>query len=37
MHGNPRLGPVYRTWDRMTADKQQAYRDSADAFLDALS
>ncbi|WP_323796487.1 cryptochrome/photolyase family protein [Nisaea sp.] len=37
LDGNPRLGPVYRTWDRMTADKQQAYRESADAFLDALS
>ena len=37
LDGNPRLGPVYCTWDRMTADKQQAYRDSADAFLDALS
>ena len=37
LDGNPRLGPVYRTWDRMTAEKQQAYRDSADAFLDALS
>lgn len=37
LDGNPRLGPVYRAWDRMTAEKQQAYRDSADAFLDALS
>jgi deoxyribodipyrimidine photolyase-related protein len=36
LDGNPRLGPVYRTWDRMAEEKQQAYRDSADAFLKTL-
>ncbi|WP_323762871.1 cryptochrome/photolyase family protein [Maricaulis sp.] len=29
LRGNPRLGPVYRNWDRMTDDKRQAYRDRA--------
>ncbi|WP_420406359.1 cryptochrome/photolyase family protein [Nisaea sp.] len=33
LDGNPRLGPVYRTWDRMAEEKRQAYRDSAEAFL----
>lgn len=37
LDGNPRLGPVYRTWDRMAADKQAAYRESAAEFLAALS
>ncbi|WP_300527211.1 cryptochrome/photolyase family protein [Maricaulis sp.] len=26
LRGNPRLGPVYRNWDRMDGDKQDAYR-----------
>jgi deoxyribodipyrimidine photolyase-related protein len=26
LRGNPRLGPVYRTWDRMQKDTQAAYR-----------
>ena len=30
--GNPRLGPIYRIWDRMTVEKQRAHRDSADVF-----
>ena len=34
--GNPRLGQVFRTWDRMAAEKQSAYRESAGAILDAL-
>ena len=33
LRGNPRLGQVYRTWDRMTPEKQAAYRDTAKAFL----
>lgn len=33
---NPRLGPVYRTWDKMTSPKQAEYLDSAKAFLAAL-
>lgn len=33
---NRRISRVYATWDRMSADKQQAYLDSADAFLQAL-
>jgi len=36
LRGNPRLGHAYRTWDRMSADKQAAYRQSAQAILDAL-
>lgn len=33
LRGNPRLGPVYRTWDRMTDEKQAAYRDRASDVL----
>jgi len=36
LRGNPRLGPVYRNWDRMSADKQAEYRDSAARTLAAL-
>lgn len=36
LEGNPRLGQVYRTWDRMAAEKQSAYRESARAFFDEL-
>lgn len=36
LDANPRLGPVYRTWDRMSADKQTEYRASAAKILDAL-
>ncbi len=31
--GNPRLGPVYRTWDKMSADKREATRESARTFI----
>ena len=33
---NPRLGPVYRTWNRMDETKRAAYRQSAKNFLDRL-
>ncbi|MDX2101344.1 MAG: cryptochrome/photolyase family protein [Alphaproteobacteria bacterium] len=33
---NPRLGPVFRTWDRMAPETQAAYRTSAAAVLIAL-
>ena len=36
LRGNPRLGPVYRNWDRMSDEKRQAYRDRAKSVLDAL-
>lgn len=29
LRGNPRLGPVFRNWDRMSDDKQEAYRSRA--------
>ncbi|MEL6961824.1 MAG: cryptochrome/photolyase family protein [Pseudomonadota bacterium] len=37
LRGNPRLGQVYRTWDRMDLAKQKSYRESAKAFLEKLS
>lgn len=33
LRGNPRLGPVYRTWDRMSEEKRGAYRKRAAAIL----
>ncbi|MEO1612863.1 MAG: cryptochrome/photolyase family protein, partial [Pseudomonadota bacterium] len=36
LRGNPRLGPVYRTWDRMKDETRAAYRETAGAFLDGL-
>lgn len=36
LRGNPRLGPVYRNWDRMSDEKRQAYLDRARAVLDQL-
>ena len=30
---NPRLGPLYRTWQRMSQEKQSEYRKSAASFL----
>ncbi|MEM9371730.1 MAG: cryptochrome/photolyase family protein, partial [Pseudomonadota bacterium] len=36
LRGNPRLGQVYRTWDKMGDDKKAAYLQSAEAFLDGL-
>ncbi|MEM7544937.1 MAG: cryptochrome/photolyase family protein [Pseudomonadota bacterium] len=37
LKGNPRMGQMYRTWDRMEADKQDDYRQTARAFLDQLT
>jgi len=34
---NPRMGPIYRNWARMDADKKSALRASAAAFLDQLA
>lgn len=34
--GNPRMAQMYRTWDRMSADKQADYLDSAAAVLKTL-
>ena len=34
--GNPRLGRIYQNWERMSKNKQKAYRDSAAAFLETL-
>ena len=36
LRGNPRLGPVYRNWDRMDEERQIALRDSAGHFLNDL-
>ncbi len=36
LRSNPRLGHVYRTWDRMSADKQGEYLAGAMAVLNAL-
>ena len=33
---NRRISRIYATWDRMDADKRQAYLDSAEAFLETL-
>jgi len=33
LDGNPRLGPVYRTWDRMKPETKAAYLDSAAEIL----
>jgi deoxyribodipyrimidine photolyase-related protein len=30
---NPRLGPVYRTWDRMSEDRKKSVREDAARFL----
>ena len=35
--GNPRLGTVYSTWDRMAADRREEYLASADLFLKRLN
>ncbi|MEM9230158.1 MAG: cryptochrome/photolyase family protein [Pseudomonadota bacterium] len=34
--GNPRLGNVYRTWEKMPEDKKAAYLNTAQRVLDAL-
>jgi len=36
LRGNPRLAQVYRTWDRMKPETQDAYRESAKQVLAAL-
>jgi len=36
LQGNPRLGQVYRTWDKMDGAKQQDYLSSAAAVLDRI-
>ncbi len=36
LKGNPRLGPVYRVWDKMAPAKQDDHRNSAKAFLTSL-
>ena len=36
LRGNPRLGPVYSTWDRMKEDTRAAFRASAERILDGL-
>lgn len=36
LRGNPRLGQIYRTWDRMDDQKKAAYRETAQAVLDML-
>ncbi len=36
LRGNPRLAKAYSTWQRMSKDRQQAYRESAVWFLNAL-
>ena len=37
LRGNPRLGQVYRTWDKMNENKKSAYLESADHFLKDLT
>ena len=37
LSSNHRIGRIYATWDRMGADKQRDYLDSAERFLDALT
>ncbi|NBC88245.1 MAG: cryptochrome/photolyase family protein, partial [Alphaproteobacteria bacterium] len=36
LESNRRVGRIYANWDRMGEDKQRAYLDSAEAFLDGL-
>ncbi|MEO0363705.1 MAG: cryptochrome/photolyase family protein, partial [Pseudomonadota bacterium] len=36
LRGNPRLGPVFRTWDRMDDEKKTAYREAAKDVLKRL-
>lgn len=36
LRGNPRLGQVYRTWDRMSDEKRADYLDSAQRVLEKL-
>ena len=36
LRGNPRLGQVFRTWDKMASERQAEYRSSAEVILEAL-
>ena len=36
LRGNPRLGNIYRTWDRFAPEKQAAYREYAEVLRDEL-
>ena len=36
LENNPRIGRVYATWDRMSADKRAAYLGSAEEVLGGL-
>jgi deoxyribodipyrimidine photolyase-related protein len=36
LESNHRIGRIYANWDRMDAEKRQAYLDSADTFLETL-
>jgi deoxyribodipyrimidine photolyase-related protein len=36
LRGNPRMGQTYRTWDRMSDEKQANYLESASRFLETL-
>ena len=36
LRGNPRMGQTYRTWDRMSDEKQTEYLESASRFLKTL-
>ncbi len=36
LRGNPRLGQVYRTWDKMSDEKRADYLDTAERFLEKL-
>jgi len=36
LRGNPRLGQIYRVWDRMKVETQELYRASAARFLETL-
>jgi deoxyribodipyrimidine photolyase-related protein len=37
LESNHRIGRIYSNWDRMDEEKQQAYRDTAQNFLDSLT
>lgn len=37
LRGNPRLGQVYRIWDKMSDEKRAGYLDSAERFLENLT
>ncbi|MCJ7420577.1 cryptochrome/photolyase family protein [Sphingomicrobium astaxanthinifaciens] len=37
LEGNHRIGRIYATWDRMSEERRNEYRDSAKAFLETLT